>query len=315
MIAPINFCHLWANEKQLITDSVIKSKIGFFIHHHVNLYKTRYEIIKYCDQLNAIKTNEDHFYALPHYAGMNYIMVNLRLSCDPPHSDFRTFIVSKKDLKFAYQTMLKNIERLKIYEITSFIPVLSRHYMKTSIFDGKLCQYKNKYVLYNIYMINNKYLPLCQHLYERLNNIRDIDMSYIFSIVEIFLLKDMISLFSKGLKPGVNGIIFYPKAQIGTSYIYVNSLEIEQLKKTLVLSDQIEKKNWYKVVPTSIVDVYEVFKDAKKLGILAVQSLKMSRCLEKIYQNTKSLKIYCVYSSKFEKFMPLMDLEGNIKYR
>jgi len=113
----------------------------------------------------------------------------------------------------------------------------------------------------------------------------------------------------------INGLMFLPE-YTGKYYIYTNDTEFEELKNNTNVSITIKKTNNSSLVEffmkkTNIPDVYELYESNEnnliKEGIAHIPDMKTSHYFRTIFRNKNMIKINCIKSDRFNKWIPLCD--------
>ena len=110
------------------------------------------------------------------------------------------------------------------------------------------------------------------------------------------------------------GLYFYTINSKCTNYLYLfprnNNYFFEKIEKTKVSNTVFEVKK------TDRPDIYNLFctKEGVKInyGIACVSSIIVSSKLRKLLSDKESIKMFCEYSDKFKKWIPMKETEDDI---
>lgn len=311
----------------MINDLSVKNKIIDYLFHSVNLSNYRFNMLDNIEQLNFLKNNI-HLVS-PNFKGYNYFLIFKKIN------DISYCVVIDKK-KFSYHKNKLNIKMVKIIKLKIRS---SSSIFRGSIFDAKLINNKNKYIM----LIKDCYKLLDNDLTKMemsekmsyLNNILnnqiydnpyfDIKINKLFDYEN---LENLINDIIPKSKLEIQGLIFFPKYS-GVQTIYTNNkkqkkIDIntsENIKNStydmIVNIDKILKEREYsyekegkkeklKLQKTNIIDVYNVIdKDNEKLGIAHIPNIKISSYCQEVFRNSSESIFLCVYNNNFKKWIPL----------
>ena len=284
----------------------------------INLQKIRYEIINNKLQIEEIKKSK--YYITPHFVGQNFLF----FMCTIENNEFN-ILISKKELKF-YKDQNK-INELKIYKINAATD--DSMYYTGTIMDGKLID-KNTFIINELYYLSNINVQNI-NLKEKLVKVNNfIDMFQInqqnltFKICRLYEYNELADLVFNKIKSTnlkINGIIFLPELT-SNYYIYTNDTEFDKIKSNnLNISDintnsntnsntssNSSLNNFY-MKKTNIPDVYELYlpETTAKHSIAHIPDIKTSHYFKKMFQDKNMIQIQCIYSTKFKKYIPVLD--------
>jgi hypothetical protein len=284
----------------------------------INLYKLRYQIINDKNHLDEIKNGK--YIITSHFQGHNYIYFMTLIN----NSKYN-LLISKKELKY-------NLEQNNINEIKIFIldtNSLDDCYYKNTIFDGRLIRnHKSEgfYIVQENYMLCGNNIQTI-NIKDKLSNLENvIDMINLkinkeqnveFKLCRLYEyneLPDLIFNKIKNTQLKINGIIFLPLTS-QKHYIYTNDSEFEELKnKTINFSNTklSNSESEFLMKKTNVPDVYELYIDEDnnnyvKEGIAHIPNIKTSHFYKKIFSDKNMIKVKCIKSEKFNKWIPICD--------
>lgn len=326
---------------QLITDNRIKNTILDIIYDNVNFYHIKYQLITTEKHLDELYNSSNSYFVTPHLLGVSCLIL-LDSKFDFP------IIIIKKDLKFyrnqvninmvkIYQlTSENNISHNNTTLIDgkfSIIPQNQDNQLLYCIHD--IYVYKNKKLLSD--KLDNKYI-MCSDISDWFTSI----IVKFCNLTETF--NDLPSLLFDKIKNSkfkINGIIFLPHRS-GKSYIYINDSEFSDLKRSDKYTEISHKYLSIPVIPlniqdsslvdnntktkfvlrkTKISDVYElynyIYKDSdlfrnitekNYVNIAHVPTTKLSHYLKDLANKNIIFILDCLYSPKFNKWVPLIQI-------
>jgi len=274
----------------------------------INLQKIKYQIINqknHLDELLKIK-----HYVIAHFQGNNFLF----FMCMINNKKFNIFI-SKKELKYFVQQNILN--DLKLYTIDCNLDIPNSYYNNT-LLDGKIISDKNIYNIYEVYYmegnnVQNINLKIKLDNLNLLINKIKIKEQIIFKICKLYDYSEVPDLLFNKLKISelkINGLIFLPEFS-NKYYIYTNDQEFEDLKHKNVIQKSIsnKKENELFMKKTNLPDVYELYTDLTKKsnGIAHIPNIKTSHYFRTIFKDKNIVKVNCLKSEKFKKWIPLCD--------
>jgi hypothetical protein len=299
-----NVLNLGYFKSKLITDIKTKHYIINFIYNTVNVYNYRYKIIDNVDILGEIKQNKENMYVIPHFQGYNFYMIFLKYD-----NLNMAVLVDKKNIKYKKEQV--NIRDINMYTMNVRC---HQDMYKNTFFDGRIIK-KNEE---NIFLIQDCYLLEDNKLFtERMDSkfktVDDYlgnklyDKNININVIKLYNL-DKISEVAEKMKLTdyvINGFIFLP-SRSGINYIYVNNLEVDQLKSELPKVKQTYDKDTFLIKKTLMREVFDVIDidTEKRLGICYIKDIKQSHEMRNLFKDTIFHRMKCVYNEKFKKYQP-----------
>jgi len=319
------------SEGYFINEPDIKSKVIDYLYNTLNLSKYRYVMLNNIQKLTFLQENEH--YVSPNYKGHNYFLLFMILG----NKQYCVLIDRKKLSYHKNQLDINNLQLIRIMVNTN------NNIFSGTIFEGKIIQKDNEsfFLIQDcFYLMNKKIIDM--EINQKMLYLNDVVKSnlagtticsnFIFKINKLYKYNEIEKLINEIIPScGIssNGLIFYPKTS-GIIVLYIdkkvekiniNSNQDEKvetrsldiiynfkeflLERTYSYEQELKRKIlWIK--KTDIPDVYNLFekKDQPKLGIAHIPNLKISHyCLKNI--NTELVQCNCVYSNKFQKWIPL----------
>jgi hypothetical protein len=205
---------------------------------------------------------------------------------------------------------------------------------KGTIFDGKLIQAssnKSSYIIHDMYMCEGK---LTQHLTLEtklkkvdsiLSKFRPGDSHYFdCKVCRLYGFVDLPDLVFNKIKQTdlkINGIMFLPDIT-GKYYIYTNETEFDEIKFSGSAQITITKKSStaseveFFMKKTTTPDVYELYEAEQentethslvKEGIAHIPNISTSHYFRNVFKDKNMVKVSCIKSEKFNKWIPLCD--------
>jgi len=310
-------CSLQLLEQNLYSDVLEK------IYTNINFQKIRYQLINNNTHLDIIKSTKHYITA--HFQGYNFLLAFLTIN----NVNYNLLIM--KNLKYLKEQ--NNLQEIKIYKFDVILEELHYYNGLGTIFDGKIINdkstitflNKSSYIINDIYVlsgknVNNLSLPeKLSKIDQILGNIKinsyhnfDCKVCRLYNYSE---LPDLIFNKIKTTELKINGLMFLPE-YTGKYYIYTNDTEFEELKNNTNVSITIKKTNNSSLVEffmkkTNIPDVYELYESNEnnliKEGIAHIPDMKTSHYFRTIFRNKNMIKINCIKSDRFNKWIPLCD--------
>ena len=322
---------LGSGDAFLISEEDVKSKVVDYLYNTLNLSKYRYVMLDNIQKLKSLQDNEH--YVSPNYKGYNYFLIFMLIQ-----NKSLCFLIDRKKLSYhKNQVDLHGLYLLKININTN------SNMFSGSIFEGKIVKKDNNFyfLIQDCYCLMNKKL-LDMEIEQKMLYINDIIKSNLiedtvcsnfnFKVNKLYKYNDLEKLIYEIIPNcGIlsNGLIFYPKTS-GIVVLYIDKkvekVNIESKQDELIDTrsfdiiynfkeflysrtysyekEQKRKILWIK--KTEIPDVYNLYekKENNKIGIAHIPSLKISHyCLKNI--TTKPVQCNCVFSNKFQKWVPL----------
>ena len=274
----------------------------------INLQKIKYQIINQPNHLDELLKTKH--YVIAHFQGNNFLF----FMCMINNKKFNIFI-SKKELKYFVQQNILN--DLKLYTIDCNLDIPNSYYNNT-LLDGKIISDKNIYNIYEVYYmegnnVQNINLKIKLDNLNLLINKIKIKEQIIFKICKLYDYSEVPDLLFNKLKISelkINGLIFLPEFS-NKYYIYTNDQEFEDLKHKNVIQKSIsnKKENEFFMKKTNLPDVYELYDDLNKKSksIAHIPNIKTSHYFRTIFKDKNIVKVNCLKSEKFKKWIPLCD--------
>jgi hypothetical protein len=276
------------------------------LYNCINLSKCYYQILNDNAHLNELKKTE--YNVTYHVQGFNYIMFMTTINNKPFHC-----LISKKELKI-YLTQ-NNLNDIKIY---TFNMKTSNMYLYfNTVFDGKIIKNDSTFLISDCYYLNGEDMHAVElkTKFNIINNVLNdiLELNFKLKLVTLYKYSDIPKLVFENMKNAnlkINGLIFYPNYS-GKFYIYVNDAEFDNIKNNnQVQINKISNSECdFFIKKTKIPDVYELYFDSSygnvKEGIAHVPNMKTSRFCKELLKNQDMVKIKCVKSIKFNKWVPL----------
>ena len=301
-----------ANVQQL--DSNLYPQVLDKIYSNVNFQKIRYQILNNKSYLDEIKSSKH--YITPHFQGYNYLLIFMVIN------NVKYNLLIMKNLKFWKEQ--NNMQDIKIYKFDTNNSYID--YSTISIFDGKMINNSNKssFIINDIYnkTMENLTLPEKLELVNDILNKIKINDNHNFDckVCRLYNFSELPDLVFNKLKTTelkINGLMFLPE-YTGKYYIYTNDTEFDELKNNSNnnVTITIKKTNTnseieFYMKKTNVPDVYELYDNDEtnlvKEGIAHIPNMKTSHYFRNIFQNKNMIKINCIKSDKFNKWIPICD--------
>lgn len=276
------------------------------LYNCINLSKCYYQILNDNIHLNELKKTE--YNVTYHVQGFNYILFMTTINNKPFHC-----LISKKELKIFLSQ--NNMNDIKIY---TFNMKTSNMYLYfNTVFDGKIIKNDSTFLISDCYYLNGEdmYGTELKTKFNIINNIlKDIELNFNIKLVSLYKYSDIPNLIFKDIKKTnlkINGLIFLPNYS-GKFYIYVNDSEFDNIKNNqqeLQINTNINSECDFFIKKTKIPDVYELYFDSilgnVKEGIAHIPNMITSRYCKELLKYQDMIKIKCVKSIKFNKWVPL----------
>ena len=302
------------NASVQLLDSNLYPQVLDKIYINVNFQKIRYQILNNKSYLDEIKSSKH--YITPHFQGYNYLLVFMVIN------SVKYNLLIMKNLKFWKEQ--NNIQDIKIYKFDTNNSYID--YSTISIFDGKMINNSNK----SSFIINDIYNKTMENLTlpEKLEQVNDIlnkikvndNHNFDCKVCRLYNFSELPDLVFNKLKTTelkINGLMFLPE-YTGKYYIYTNDTEFDELKNNSNnnITITIKKTNTnseieFYMKKTNVPDVYELYDNDEtnlvKEGIAHIPNMKTSHYFRNIFQNKNMIKINCIKSDKFNKWIPICD--------
>jgi hypothetical protein len=274
------------------------------LYSRINFSKCYYQIITDIAQLNEIKNVE--YNVTNHIQGYNYIMFLTTINKRPFHC-----LISKKELKIYLSQ--NNMNNIKIYTFNMKTKNMFLYF--DTIFDGKIINNDHTFMIYDCYCLNGEDMHGIE-LKTKFNLVNNIiiditQLNFNLKIIKLQKYNDIPKMIFEDLKTSnykINGLVFLPNFS-GKFYIYVNDTEFDNIKNNI--QTQINHNSQYDFIlkKTKIPDVYELFFECSygliREGIAHIPNMVTSKYCKELLKNKDSIKMNCVKSVKFNKWVPL----------
>ena len=295
-------------------DSNLYPQVLDKIYSNVNFQKIRYQILNNRSYLDEIKSSKH--YITPHFQGYNYLLIFMVIN------SVKYNLLIMKNLKFWKEQ--NNMQDIKIYKFDTNNSYID--YSTISIFDGKMINNSNKssFIINDIYnkTMENLTLPEKLELVNDILNKIKINDNHNFDckVCRLYNFSELPDLVFNKLKTTelkINGLMFLPE-YTGKYYIYTNDTEFDELKNnsnnnftiTIKKTNTNSEIEFY-MKKTNVPDVYELYDNDEtnivKEGIAHIPNMKTSHYFRNIFQNKNMIKINCIKSDKFNKWIPICD--------
>lgn len=309
-------------------DSNLYSQVLEKIYSLIDFQKIRYQLINNRVYLDDIKASVHHI--TPHFQGYNFLMGFVKIN------GINTNLLVFKNLK--YKREQNSSQDIKIYKFG--INGLLSDFTYTGLgtwFDGKLIQSgpnKSSYIIHDMYMCEGKSVQNLD-LQTKLNRVDILlnkfrpDNSHNFDckvcrLYKFTELPDLVFNRIKSTDLKINGIMFLPEIT-GKYYIYTNETEFDEIKSSGSGQITITKKSSstsaseveFYMKKTSTPDVYELYEvdgsestqthSLVKEGIAHIPNMSTSHYFRNIFRDKNMVKVNCIKSEKFNKWIPLCD--------
>ena len=186
-----------------------------------------------------------------------------------------------------------------------------------TVFDGKIIKNDNTFLISDCYYLNGEDMHAVElkKKFNIINNILNdiLELNFNIKLVTLYKYSDIPKLVFENMKKTnlkVNGLIFLPNYS-GKFYIYVNDTEFDNIKNNnqVQINKNLNSECDFFIKKTKIPDVYELYFDSSygnvKEGIAHVPNMKTSRFCKELLKHQDMVKIKCVKSIKFNKWVPL----------
>ena len=320
------------NKKHI--DNKYKNVIIDNLYSKLDLSKYRYNLLNTEERLEHLK-NIKH-YVSPNYKGKNYLLILLKINKNNINNFPIACLIDRK--KLSYHKTQIDLNNIEIIELSIKFP---DSLYDGTIFDGKLIQNND----FSTFIIQDSYyykghnflsLNMESKMIEINNMVDSINLSLEFKLICNKLynyndLKEIINNLNKSVYP-TNGIIFYPLIS-GINILFLEKKVVDNIVNTNnninynitegnLINDYVNtlkqrtysyeisdktKKLW--LSKTLTADVYDISENinSEKIDIAAIPSLKISIMCDELINDTP-IRFNCVYSSKFNKWIPIKPL-------
>jgi len=316
-----------SNSSLEFLDSSLYSQVLDKIYSCVDFQKIRYQLINNRVYLDEIKSSPH--YITPHFQGYNFLFGFVKIN------GVKYNVLVFKNLK--YKKEHNNLQDLKIYKfdiVSKSGYNLENLYSGTgTFFDGKLISSGNKstYLIHDIYILGGS--PTLnitlQDKLDKISNVLDrflIHSSHYFDckVCRLYSFDQLPDLVFNKLKQTdlkINGLMFLPELT-GKYYIYTNESEFDEIKAkggqviTVTKKSSSASEVEFYMKKTSTPDVYELYEpegDSSsstqliKEGIAHIPNMSTSHFFRNIFRDKNMVKVSCIRSEKFNKWIPLCD--------
>ena len=176
-------------------------------------------------------------------------------------------------------------------------------------------------LIFILFFLNFKYLNADEKITSTpLINIEEILPSFAsitkieFKIARLYVKEDLPDLLFEKLPKAqstVIGLMFlskYTKAY----HVYTNETEFAAIKSkgSIPITKNYDNSlTQFRMTNTKNCDVYSLFDmdDGTEVGIAHIPNIKTSHFFKNIFKNEKNIKVNCIKSEKFDKWIPLCD--------
>jgi hypothetical protein len=287
------------------------------IYTSINFQKIRYQILNNKSYLDEIKSKKH--YITPHFQGYNFLLGFFTIN------NIKYNLLIMKNLK--YWKDQNNLQDIKIYKFDVITSETNLYNGLGTIFDGKMIFNSNQssFIIYDVFVLNGKSTGNLL-LSEKLDKINDIlsnikineSNNFDCKICKLYSNAELPDLLFNKLKTTelkINGLMFLPE-YTSKYFIYTNDTEFEELKTNNNINITIKKTNNSSEVEffmkkTNIPDVYELYDTDEsslvKEGIAHIPNIKTSHYFRTIFRDKNMIKINCIKSDKFNKWIPICD--------
>ena len=286
------------------------------IYTNVNFQKIRYQLLNNKSYLDEIK-NSKH-YITSHFQGYNYLLAFFIIN------NIKYNLLIMKNLK--YRKDQNNPQDIKIYKFDANIDNNLYNNLGT-IFDGKIINStnnKSSFIIHDVYILNGKNIESLT-LPEKLENINNIlnkikvneNHNFDCKVCRLYNFPELPDLIFNKLKTTelkINGLMFLPE-YTGKYYIYTNDNEFDELKNntnnnvTISIKKNNSSEIEFYMKKTNVPDVYELYDTDEssliKEGIAHIPNIKTSHYFKNIFEDKNMIKINCIKSDKFNKWVPI----------
>lgn len=325
----------------LIQNNEIKKTILNYLFEKINLNDYRYHMLNSISKLKYLQTNEH--YVLPNFFGKNYLMIFCKIK-----NQKYSVLIDRKKLKYKLDDinlnevyciyidvkcndtifngtiydgkLLKDAENNYTYLINDCFYLAGNNVIDVELSE----KFKMIDNIINL-KFNNKPCECFAIKYNKLYTYNE--------------LKKLIEQDTKIFSFTIIGLIFTPKKSgISTIYIETKDPKVEiystakednseltldcpsynliyNLKDILYARtynyENGDKKRNLMMEKTTIPDVYKLYEINcdTSVGIACIPSMKLSHRFTKLFKNKSKLKVNCVYSTQFKKWIPLNSIE------
>jgi len=315
-------------------DKDIKHKVIDYLYNSLNLSNYRYIMLDNIQKLKSLQENEH--YVSPNYKGLNYFLIFMTIS-----NKQICVIIDRKKLSYhRNQLDIKTLSIIKIFVNTT------DNIFNGTILNGKLIFKEDKYYFLIqdcFYLMGKKLIDMeLQQKILYLNDIiktnftnNNVCDNFNFKLNKLYKyneLSELIYNIIPNCEITNNGLLFIPPYS-GITVLYIEK-KIEKIGIESKQIENIENKSYHLISnftkfleqrtysyeknnktkslwikKTNITDVFYLYenKDDTKIGIAHIPCLKISLKCAKI-PNDQYVKFYCIYNNKFDKWIPLYEI-------
>lgn len=314
-----------SNSSLEFLESNLYSQVLDKIYSCVDFQKIRYQLINSRVYLDEIKSSPH--YITPHFQGYNFLFGFIKLN------GIKYNVLVFKNLK--YRKEQNNNQDLKIYKFdclaNSGCGIENLYSGTGTFFDGKLIASGNRstFLIHDMYMLGGNQvsnLTLPEKL-DKISSVIDrfvIHSSHYFDckVCRLYTFDQLPDLVFNKLKLTdlkINGLMFLPELT-SKYYIYTNESEFDELKAkggqivTVTKKSSSASEVEFYMKKTSTPDVYELYEPEGenstqliKEGIAHIPNMITSHFFRNVFRDKNMVKVNCLRSEKFNKWIPLCD--------
>jgi hypothetical protein len=273
----------------------------------INFADTRYEILKEEHQLKKILDNDG--YITVQFQGIAYLIFFCMIE-----NKKCNILISKQQLKS--DNKKNNIRDIKMFYM--FLPFVNVKYYTGSIIDGKIIKSgktSNAFIIHEFYYneyqnvnMMKKYDIIKRDILPSFSAINKIE----FKIARLYTKNDLPDLLFNKLplsQSTVIGLMFL-NTSTAPYHVYTNETEFNTIKvkgEIPITKNYDNSLTQFKMSDTKNPDVYSLYDmdDNTEVGIAHIPDIKTSHFFRNIFKNEKMIKVNCMKSEKFDKWIPL----------
>lgn len=277
---------------------------------------TRYEMVTNMEQLRLIRDNNCYFSI--QYQGVAYILFFCYLDINGSKKRMN-ILISKKELKKTAEQNKMN--EIKMYNV--YIPFVSEEYYENgAILDGKMTksQDSNKishsFLIHELYYESYKDMDLMEkHQIIRkdfIPNFSTLKLDFKLSrIYDISLIPEVLFEKLQHSKNKAIGLMFLFR-KTRSYYVFSNETDFDLVRRKLPLPNIKSYDNSvqeFKMECTPSTDVYNLYDltDNTSIGLACIPNIETSHYFRKQFKHNGIIKVKCIRSDKFDKWVPLVD--------
>lgn len=223
-------------------------------------------------------------------------------------------LISKQQLKS--DNRKNNIRDIKMFYM--FLPFINIKYYNGSVLDGKMIKSgntSNAFIIHEFYYNDylnidmlKKYDIIKQDILPSFASITKID----FKIARLYTKNDLPDLLFTKLPKSqstIIGLMFLSKCT-APYHVYTSETEFNAIKvkgELPITKNYDNSLTLFKMSDTKNPDVYMLsdIDDNTDIGIAHIPDIRTSHFFKNIFKNEKVIKVNCVKSEKFDKWIPL----------